>query len=165
MLIIANFLQPTHNNIIVNKHQQTMPSANLLPHWPDNFSMTSSTPTVSMPTPLIVSNCAETVVVPCNTTEQPLQQHQQQQQQQQQQTVLSNSDMTTTMAVTVKRKSTSKLPEMSNNSTKKLNEPTEMCSECSLMFPTGVDLKKHIDLAHQVLNFFSSFQFAISKTM
>jgi hypothetical protein len=107
-----------------------------------------------MPTPLIVSNCAETVVVPCNTTEQPLQQHQQQQQQQ---TVLSNSDLTTTMDVTVKRKSTSKLPEMSNNSTKKLNEPTEMCSECSLMFPTGVDLKKHIDLAHQVLNFFQFF--------
>lgn len=47
-------------------------------------------------------------------------------------------------------------PEMSNivtappnNSTAKSNEPAESCTECSLTFPTGVDLKKHIDLAHQ----------------
>ena len=28
-------------------------------------------------------------------------------------------------------------------------EPQTSCSECSLHFPTGVDLKKHIDLAHR----------------
>ena len=134
------------------------PSANVLPHWQDaNFStpsmtsssMTSSAPTISMPTPLIVSNCPENAIVPCTTSEQTLLQ---QQQQQQQQTSLSNSVLTTaaSAAVSVKRKPISKLSEMSNNSTKKLNEPTEMCSECSLMFPTGLDLKKHIDLAHQV---------------
>ena len=38
-----------------------------------------------------------------------------------------------------------------NNSTKKKSgdEPKSLCSECSLAFPTGQDLKKHIDLAHR----------------
>ena len=37
-----------------------------------------------------------------------------------------------------------------NNSTKKKlgEEPKSICSECSLVFPTGQDLKKHIDLVH-----------------
>ena len=38
-----------------------------------------------------------------------------------------------------------------NNSTKKkiFDEPKSICSECGMAFPTGVDLKKHIDLAHK----------------
>ena len=38
-----------------------------------------------------------------------------------------------------------------NNSTNKKpgEEPQSSCSECSLQFPTGLDLKKHIDLAHK----------------
>ena len=40
--------------------------------------------------------------------------------------------------------------QLVNNSTnKKEVEPQTSCSECSLHFPTGVDLKKHIDLAHR----------------
>ena len=31
----------------------------------------------------------------------------------------------------------------------KTKEPISTCSECGLHFPTGIDLKKHIDLAHQ----------------
>jgi hypothetical protein len=85
---------------------------------------------------------------------------QQQQQVQQQSLVLNNlSTLTTTaatpsttstVATSLKRKPTSTVLEVSNNSTKKLNEPAEICSECSIIFPTGLDLKKHIDLAHQV---------------
>merc|ERR1712223_66208 len=38
-----------------------------------------------------------------------------------------------------------------NNSTKKKSgdETKSLCSECSLAFPTGQDMKKHIDLAHR----------------
>ena len=39
---------------------------------------------------------------------------------------------------------TSAKPEIVN-----ANEPISTCSECRLHFPTGIDLKKHIDLAHQ----------------
>ena len=35
-------------------------------------------------------------------------------------------------------------PEIANT-----NEPISTCSECNLHFRTGIDLKKHIDLAHQ----------------
>ena len=40
---------------------------------------------------------------------------------------------------------------VSNNSSKKQSceEPLSSCTECELHFPTGIDLKKHIDLAHQ----------------
>lgn len=40
---------------------------------------------------------------------------------------------------------------VTNNSTNKksFEEPQSNCSECNLTFPTGQDLKKHIDLAHQ----------------
>ena len=38
-----------------------------------------------------------------------------------------------------------------NNSTKKKSgdETKSLCSECSLAFPTGQDMKKHLDLAHR----------------
>lgn len=35
-----------------------------------------------------------------------------------------------------------------NNSSKKQNEPMENCLQCSMTFASGVDMKKHIDLAH-----------------
>ena len=81
-----------------------------------------------------------------------------QQQQQQLQQSASNSEVTIATAAVLTRKvvQNATIPcqttplEMSNNSTKKLNEPVEMCKECSMVFPTGLDLKKHIDLAHQV---------------
>ena len=153
--------------------QQQQQPLNVLPHWPDTFPSTSMAQTVtndlqiSMSTPLIDSNPIE--LTNCTSTdEQQLQQqqHQQQhsqlqqqqhsqlQQQQQQQQSTSNSAVTTN----AKRKVVPSVTipcqtaplEMSNNSTKKLNEPVEMCKECSMVFPTGLDLKKHIDLAHQV---------------
>ena len=38
---------------------------------------------------------------------------------------------------------------VNNSSNKKEVEPQSSCSECGLQFPTGIDLKKHIDLAHR----------------
>jgi hypothetical protein len=160
----------------VNNQQQQPVPLNVLPHWSDSFPMSSMSatsvtmaPPASLPNSLIVSNCTD--VTPCNTSELPAQQ---QQQQLQQQASTSNTvySITTTTAITtgLKRKvliqksgpnlHTTPI-EMSNNSTKKLNEPMEMCSDCSLMFPTGLDLKKHIDLAHQVSFSFLSLNLLI----
>ena len=145
------------NNQQQQQQQQPVP-LNVLPHWSDSFPTSSMSvanvtlvPPVSLPTSLVVSNCTE--VTPSNTSELPVQQ---------QQASTSNSGFSTTATtITTGLKRKVLIPksgpnvqttpiEMSNNSTKKLNEPMEMCSDCSLMFPTGLDLKKHIDLAHQV---------------
>ncbi len=155
-----------------NQQQQPVPM-NVLPHWSDSFPTSSMSagnvtlaPPVSLPTSLVVSNCTEVTL--CNTSDSPVQQ---QQQQQLASTSNSSSVFSTTTITTglknLKRKvlipkagpNLQATPlEMSNNSTKKLNEPMEMCSVCSLMFPTGIDLKKHIDLAHQVKFNLSEFR-------
>jgi DNA-directed RNA polymerase subunit RPC12/RpoP len=36
-----------------------------------------------------------------------------------------------------------------NNSTKKTGEPVQSCHGCSMTFSSGLDLRKHIDLAHK----------------
>merc|ERR1712150_233529 len=46
-------------------------------------------------------------------------------------------------------------PEIGQNETTKVvgqnssNEPPSSCTECNLVFKTGIDLRKHIDLIHQ----------------
>ena len=157
---------------LLQQQQQQQP-LNVLPHWPDTFPSTSMAQTVtndlqiSMSAPLIDSNPIE--LTNCaSSDEQQLQQqqhsllqqqqHSQLQQQQQQQQQSTSNSVVTNNAPMSKRKVVPSVTipcqtaplEMSNNSTKKLNEPVEMCKECSMVFPTGLDLKKHIDLAHQV---------------
>ena len=36
-----------------------------------------------------------------------------------------------------------------NNSSKKTDEPIQSCHGCSMTFSSGLDLRKHIDLAHK----------------
>ena len=36
-----------------------------------------------------------------------------------------------------------------NNSSKKTDEPLQRCHGCAMTFSSGLDLRKHIDLAHK----------------
>ena len=36
-----------------------------------------------------------------------------------------------------------------NNSSKKTDEPLQSCHGCAMTFSSGLDLRKHIDLAHK----------------
>ena len=48
-----------------------------------------------------------------------------------------------------KRNSQQQFVANTNNSSKKTGEPIQSCHGCSMTFSSGLDLRKHIDLAHK----------------
>lgn len=129
--------------------------ASVLPHWADSFPTTTSSSSLqmsdtsmSMSAPRLMVEPPEINTCALDTTRNPMVQQLQ-----------LKPTATNPMPSAINRKVTPKLLpstqnsavplEMLNNSTKKLNEPLEMCTDCNLVFPTGLDLRKHIDLAHK----------------
>lgn len=134
-----------------------MTTTGILPNWSETYSTASSSSLVSESGIQIPTTAPQDVSEPVQDTssDAPLEQSTQNI------AVMTTTttSMTSTLTSTLKRKHATL--GLSNNSTKKLNEPPEICSECSIIFPTGLDLKKHIDLAHQV--YFTIWQISRQK--